>query len=228
MAASPARRARRRATVTARRLLGLDRSGPPPEATRPGQPLNPWTLPNAIGMVRLALIPVAVAIALRSDDGRTAAATILFAVVGFSDYLDGLAARLTGQYSRLGAILDPLTDRVLVLAASVVAFKFALLPRWALALLAARELFMLAATELAKVRGIELQIDQVGRWALWPTLLAFFVTALWETWVATALLYVGLLMSLVASVRYVRGWLSAARTRRETGRAQQPRPSTSA
>ena len=192
-------------------MLGLDRSGPPPPETRPGQPLRPWTVPNAIGMVRLALVPVALVLALRSGDGRTAPATILFAIVGFSDYLDGLAARLTGQYSRLGAILDPLTDRLLVLAGAIVAWQFELLPRWALAVLAAREVFMLAATQLAFRRGIELEINQLGRWAVWPTMLSGLVAMIWVTWVAPVLLYVGLVLSLAATALYVRGWVAAAR-----------------
>src|SRR5439155_4116753 len=53
-----------------RRLLGLDRSGPPPPETLPGAPLRPWTIPNAIGYARLALIPVFLVLALGSGDGR--------------------------------------------------------------------------------------------------------------------------------------------------------------
>ena len=64
-------------------------------------------------------------------------------MIAWSDYLDGMAARVTGQYSRLGALLDPLTDRLLVISGVVVCWHFELLPRWALAVLAARELFML-------------------------------------------------------------------------------------
>jgi cardiolipin synthase len=105
-----------RARLTFRRLSGLDRSGPPPPQTLKGQPLRPWTIPNAIGYVRLALIPVFLAFAFSSGDGHSAVATTIFAVVGWTDYLDGIAARVTGQYSRMGALLDPLVDRLLVLA----------------------------------------------------------------------------------------------------------------
>jgi cardiolipin synthase len=100
-----------RPSLTRRRLLGLDRSGPPPPETLRRQPLHPWTIPNAIGFVRLALVPVFLVLALSSGDGRRASASIIYAVIGGTDYLDGMAARLTGQYSRLGTLLDPLTDR---------------------------------------------------------------------------------------------------------------------
>ena len=88
-------------------------------------------------------------LALQSGDGRDTVATILFAFVAATDWFDGMAARITGQYSRLGALLDPLTDRLLVLSGAIVAWHFELLPRWALLVLAAREAFMLVLTELA-------------------------------------------------------------------------------
>ena len=49
-------------------------------------------------------------------NGHDALAVVLFAVIGWADYLDGFAARLTGQYSRLGAMLDPIVDRLLVIS----------------------------------------------------------------------------------------------------------------
>src|SRR3954453_23103593 len=101
-------------SITKRRLFGLDRSGPPPDATLSSQPLNPWTIPNAIGFLRLLGVPVFLLLALSSSDRQDAAATILFALAGWADYLDGFAPRLTGQYSRLGALLDPIVDPLLV------------------------------------------------------------------------------------------------------------------
>ena len=211
MAAHPQGRVAGRAPLTVRRLLGLDRSGPPPPETRPGQPLNPWTIPNAIGLARIALIPVAVVLAFRSGDGRIASATAIFAIAGFSDYLDGLAARLTGQYSRLGTLLDPLTDRLVVIAGAAVAWRFELLPRWALGVLAAREVFMVLAANLALRRGLDLRINQLGRWALLPTMLSLLVAGIWVTWVAPVLLYAGLAMTLAATALYVRDGVAALR-----------------
>src|SRR5260370_29054360 len=93
---------------TRRRLFGIDRSGPPPQATLSGHPLNPWTLPNAIGFARLAGIPVFLAVAFSSDNGQDALAVVLFPVIGWADYLDGFVARLTRPYSPLRALLDPI------------------------------------------------------------------------------------------------------------------------
>jgi cardiolipin synthase len=205
-----------RAPLTRKRLLGLDRSGGPPPETRRQQPLRPWTLPNAIGYVRIALLPVFLGLALGSDDGRHTGATILFAVVAATDYLDGMVARVTGQYSRLGALLDPLTDRLLVLSGAIVAWEFELLPRWALAVLGAREAFMLLLTQIALRRGIDLKLNMMGRWAVWPTMSALALAMIADTRWSEALLYLGLAMTLAATAIYLKDGLGMVRERGST------------
>jgi cardiolipin synthase len=186
------------------RLLGLDRSGPPPTQTQAGQPLRPWTLPNAIGFARLALIPVFLVVALSSSDGIGALQATLFALIGWGDYADGITARVTGQYSRLGALMDPVTDRLLVICGVVVTWHFQLLPRWALAVLAARELLMLAGGRYALSHGVELRINWPGRLAVAPVMGSFFFAMTGLRTFAEVLLYVGLALALSASVLYAR------------------------
>jgi cardiolipin synthase len=197
--------------LTFRRLVGLDRSGGPPPQTRRGEALHPYTIPNAIGVVRLGLIPVFLVLALDSGDGRDTTATILFAFVAATDWLDGMAARITGQYSRLGALLDPLTDRLLVISGAIVAWDFHLLARWALLVLAAREAFMLLLTQVALRRGIDLNVNMLGRWAVWPVMGALGLAMITETWVSNAMLYVGLAMTLAATALYLQDGLRALR-----------------
>jgi phosphatidylglycerophosphate synthase len=132
-----------------------------------------------------------------------------FAVVGWSDYLDGIAARLTGQYSRLGALLDPLVDRLLVIAGVVVCWHFELLPRWALGVLVARELFMLGLVRWGLRHGADIKVNWLGRLGIWPILSAlFFAMAGLET-VGEICLYVGLALVLAATVKYVRDGLAS-------------------
>ena len=104
-----------------RRLFGIDRSGPSPRETRRGAPLHPWTIPNLVGYVRLAAIPVFLALAFESGDGRATAPALIFFAIAVGDYVDGFLARATGQYSRMGALLDPVVDRLTVLSGAVVA-----------------------------------------------------------------------------------------------------------
>jgi cardiolipin synthase len=193
-----------RRRLTFGRLVGVDRSGPPPPETLAGQPLNLWTIPNAIGFARLLLIPVFLVVSLSSDSGVGVWPAVLFGVAGWSDYFDGIAARITGQYSRFGTLLDPITDRMLVLAGVIACWYHELLPRWALAILVARELFMLIAGREALRRGVEMQVNMVGRLAIWPVLSALeFAFCGLET-LSKVLFYVGLAMTLVATAMYVR------------------------
>jgi CDP-diacylglycerol--glycerol-3-phosphate 3-phosphatidyltransferase len=193
-----------KARLTFRRLSGLDRSGPPPPETLAGQPWRPWTIPNAIGFVRLALLPVFLVLALTSDEGTDIWPLVIFAVIGWSDYLDGIAARLTGQYSRLGALLDPLVDRLLVISGVVVCWKFELLPRWALAVLVARELFMMGLVRWGLKRGLNVKVNWFGRAGVWPVMTALFLAMAGVGWVADACLYVGLVLVLGATYLYLR------------------------
>ena len=203
--------------LTFRRLVGLDRSGGPPPQTRKGEPLNPWTIPNAIGFARLLLVPVFLAVGLSSGDGRSGLAFALFALIAWSDYFDGMAARVTGQYSRLGALLDPLVDRLLVVCGAAVAWHYETLPRWALAVLAARELFMLVLTQIALRRDFDLNVSMLGRWAVWPVMSALALALVIDSRVLDVVLYVGIAMTLAATARYLQDGVRAMREASTSG-----------
>lgn len=200
-----------RASLSIPRLFGLDRSGPPPPETLAGQPLRVWTIPNAIGFVRLALIPVFMVVALSSGDGVDALSATLFAVIGWGDYADGIAARVTRQYSRLGALMDPLTDRLLVICGVIVCWHFDLLPRWALAVLIARELAMVALGRYGLSRGVDLRINWPGRISVAPLMGALFFAMTGLGTFAEVLLYIGIALALLASALYLRSGLAQVR-----------------
>lgn len=194
-----------------RRLFGLDRSGPKPRQTRRGEPLHPWTLPNLVGYVRLAALPVFLVLAYSTDDGTSVASAMVFWAIAAGDYLDGLLARLTRQYSRMGALLDPLVDRLTILSGAVVCWSFELLPRWALALLALRELAMLVLAWYGLRHGVDIEVNWPGRISVFPIMGGIFLALLAPGWVATALLIWGLAMAIVATVLYAREGMRAAR-----------------
>jgi len=196
-----------------RRLFGLDRSGPPPRQTQKGEPLNPWTIPNFVGYVRLAALPLFLYLAFESGDGRSASAAIVFWLIAAGDYLDGFLARVTGQYSRLGSILDPVVDRLTILAGAVVCWHFELLPRWALALLALRELVMLALGQYGLRHGVEIRVNWPGRISVFPIMGGIFFAMVFAGWVPAALLIVGLGLAIVATVLYAQAGVQEVRQR---------------
>jgi cardiolipin synthase len=194
-----------------RRQFGIDRSGPNPKETRPGQPLRPWTLPNAIGYLRLAGLPVFLYLAFNSGDGRSFAAAALYWLIAAGDYFDGFVARATGQYSRMGALLDPVVDRATVLSGAAVCWHFNLLPRWALAVLAVREVVTLVLAQMALRRGDEIEINWLGRIAVFAVMGAIFWTMVIDSEIWSVLFVFGLACSLVSTALYIRAGLSKRR-----------------
>jgi cardiolipin synthase len=215
----------KRRPLTRRRLLGIDRSGPEPPQTRAGQPLRPFTAPNLIGYVRLAAIPVFLAIAFSSGDGRDALASAIFLAIALGDLLDGFVARATGQYSRLGALLDPVVDRLTILAGAAVCWHFELLPRAAIVLLALREVATLALARYGLRHGVDLEINWVGRIAVFLVMGGIFWAMVLDWAIIEIGFCVGVALAVLATVLYIR---HAARRIREA-RAVQPgvQPSSS-
>ena len=187
-----------------RRLLGLRRGGPEPVETRSGQPLRPLTLPNLIGFARIGLLGIFAVVAFSSDDGREPLSTTCFAVAAWGDYIDGMVARVTGQYSRLGALMDPFIDRLVVIVGVAVVWHFEMLPRWALAVLVAREVVMLVLVLGALRLGLDLHINWLGRISVWFTMGAVGAALFGWDGVKEPFLYVGVAGSLAASAQYVR------------------------
>lgn len=187
-----------------RKLFGLDRTGAEPAPTRAGQPLRPFTLPNLIGYLRLIGIPIFLVLAFGSGDGREPLAALFYFLIAGGDYVDGFLARVTGQYSRLGALMDPVIDRLTILSGIVVCWHFELLPRWLLALLLIRELATLLLARWGLSHGVDIEVNWFGRVAVFPVMISLLLALLVDTWVATALLVLGIALGVVATYLYAR------------------------
>lgn len=114
----------------------------------------PKSLPNLITAARLALVPVVVLAISREQWG---AAFLLFSVAGLSDGIDGVIARRYALTSRLGAILDPLADKALMLGVLVSLTLAGLVPVWFPSVLIARDALMVAGAGLARRAGRPLE-----------------------------------------------------------------------
>jgi cardiolipin synthase len=97
----------------------------------------------------------------------------------------------------------------------VVAFDFSLLPRWAIGVAIARELFMLGLSRYGLKHGVELKINWPGRIGVAPTMGAPFLAMAGVHWLALIMLYTGLALSISASVLYVRRGLAEAQRLRK-------------
>jgi cardiolipin synthase len=121
------------------------------------------TVPNLLSFVRILLIPVFVVL-LVDEDTRLAGFLLMGGVLA-TDWVDGVIARRTGQVTELGKLLDPLADRLAVIAALVTLIALDLFPLWAGAIVIARDVAVGLAGALLVRRGIRIDVRKLGKYA---------------------------------------------------------------
>lgn len=153
------------------------------------------TLPNAISLLRLALVPVFGLLIVRGQD---VAALVVLMVSGATDWLDGVLARRLGQVTRLGQLLDPAADRLFILVAVLGLAWRGTVPWWLVAVLVARDVVLAGMlVVLARAGYAPLPVHRAGKAGTFALLYAFPLLLL-ATW-----------PGLVGSVAWVLGWAFA-------------------
>lgn len=109
------------------------------------------TVPNAITLARLGVL--AAALGLLFGEGQRVSATVLLAVAGATDFLDGYVARRFGQVSTLGKVIDPVADRIVLASGAVAIVVYGALPVWLGAIVLGREAAISVATLVLAALG---------------------------------------------------------------------------
>jgi CDP-diacylglycerol--glycerol-3-phosphate 3-phosphatidyltransferase len=163
-------------------------------------------LPNALTVGRLALIPVFVALMIKAGDSLSWPAGILFGVAGVTDQIDGFLARRWHVESRFGKVADPLADRLMIDSGLILLVVYSRLPWPALAVIAARDLLLLGGYRVLAPRGIDVDVNVVGKaatWLLYAGIGFRIVThdsTEWPLWV----FWIGIALAVLAAMFYVR------------------------
>jgi cardiolipin synthase len=192
--------------------MAADPAAAPPPGRPPDRP--PWrvlTVPNAISLARLLGVPLFLYLLLVTE--QDLAALVVLAIGGTSDWLDGWVARRLGQVSRIGELLDPLADRLYILATLLAFTAREIVPVPFVVALLARELVLLAALGVLRRYGHgPPPVHYLGKTATFILLLAFPVlllaeavagTAAWAFPVGWALAWWGLVLYWVAGMMYL-------------------------
>jgi len=162
-------------------------------------------LPNALTLSRLVLIPIFVVLMVKAGDAHSWPAGILFGAAGVTDQVDGFLARAWHVESRFGKIADPLADRLMIDAAVIILVAYGRLPWAGLVVIAARDLLLLAGWRVLAPRGIDLDVNLLGKAATWILYAAIgfrIVThdhTSWPLW----LFWTGLAGAVIAAMFYV-------------------------
>jgi len=129
-------------------------------------------LPDQLTVARAAAVPVVVLLYAWSFDGHNYWATTVFVVAMATDWFDGRIARRRGHTTQLGTLLDPMADKVLVLAALVMLIGERVVPAWMVAAIVVRELLVSGLRLAALERGVVLHARDLGKLKTWSQALA--------------------------------------------------------
>ncbi|GIW97549.1 MAG: hypothetical protein KatS3mg111_0882 [Pirellulaceae bacterium] len=124
-----------------------------------------WNIPNALSLIRLAL---AAGVGLCIEFGAFLAALLLFIIAAGTDFLDGWWARRFNQVTRLGRILDPFVDKVIITAALValVAWPGSRIDAWMVTVILAREFLVTSIRSMIEGRGGDFSARWLGKWKM--------------------------------------------------------------
>jgi CDP-diacylglycerol---glycerol-3-phosphate 3-phosphatidyltransferase len=170
-----------------------------------------WTvsLPDQLTVARIAAVPIVVGLFAWGFPNHAYWATAVFVVAMATDQIDGWLARRRGTSSSLGKLLDPVADKVLVLAALVMLVGEGVIPAWMVALIVVREILVSGLRLAAVERGVVLGARDLGRAKTWAQALAAAIAGLaaaevWSQDVAWWAMFFALVATWVSGLDYAR------------------------
>jgi CDP-diacylglycerol--glycerol-3-phosphate 3-phosphatidyltransferase len=171
-------------------------------------------IPNALTILRFALVPVFVVLMVQAGDGHSWPAGILFGIAAITDQIDGALARRWHVESEFGKYADPLADRMMIDAAVLLLFLADRLPWAAIVIVFGRDVLLIVGARFAQPRGYEFSVNFLGKTATWVLYLAVgcvIVTYPEDKW-PLVLFWIGVGLAIAAAVVYAVGaWRALGR-----------------
>ncbi|ETX02021.1 MAG: CDP-diacylglycerol-glycerol-3-phosphate 3-phosphatidyltransferase [Candidatus Entotheonella factor] len=167
--------------------------------------------PNRITLIRIFLVPFLLICLLSPQGWYPIVAATIFLLAAATDWLDGHLARSLNQMTRLGQLLDPIADKLLVTAALVALVERQLVPAWMVAIILCREMAITGLRAVAAGQNIIIAADTVGKSKMVCLIIGAFLLML-----NVPMLYVpgiialslGLVLSLISGAEYIRSYLN--------------------
>jgi CDP-diacylglycerol--glycerol-3-phosphate 3-phosphatidyltransferase len=186
----------------------------------------PLNVPNVLTLLRILAVPVIVVALLGETPNGDALAAGVFALAAFTDGLDGYIARRRRDVTTFGKLVDPLADKLLIVAALVSLVSLGRLAAWVAMVIIARELAVTALRAVAVEQGVVISASWLGKVKTVLQVAAVFALIIWNpspTWV-DALVYLAVAVTVVSGVDYffgLRKRLEEERERRTAAKSEQ-------
>ena len=190
--------------------MGLD--APPLEETA----VKIFNVPNMLSLSRILSVPIFIVLMLEPSPVRALAAGIVFSLASATDWLDGYLARKWGQVTKMGKLLDPIADKILIMSALVtlVEIRSDVVHAWISIVIIGRDFAVTGLRAIASSVGIVIPAETVGKYkvgaqitAVLSLLLGYYLTNEWLRDLGIAALWVSMVLAVYSAVRYfMRYW----------------------
>jgi CDP-diacylglycerol--glycerol-3-phosphate 3-phosphatidyltransferase len=164
-------------------------------------------VPNALTLFRIFLVPILVVVLLTKFTGREYVGLGIFLIAAITDFFDGYLARKYNQVTRLGMLLDPIADKLLVSAALISLVELHLAPAWMIVIIIGREFAVSGLRSIATQHGVTIPASPLGKGKMVSQVVAISLLILgWELgkfmFIATVALWVVVVLAIVSGIDY--------------------------
>jgi CDP-diacylglycerol--glycerol-3-phosphate 3-phosphatidyltransferase len=167
--------------------------------------------PNRITLIRIFLVPILLVFLISPHGWYPMIAATIFVIAAFTDWLDGHLARSTNQITRLGQLLDPIADKLLVTSALVSLVGRQVIPAWVVAIILCRELAITGLRALAADSHIIIAAEVYGKYKMVFLIIGALLLMLNLPMLylpGMVALYIGMILSVISGVDYMRKYLA--------------------
>jgi CDP-diacylglycerol--glycerol-3-phosphate 3-phosphatidyltransferase len=168
-------------------------------------------IPNLLSVLRIALIPFFVFLLLPAGEETVCVGPfVVFALASITDFFDGYIARRTQQITKLGKLLDPIADKILIASALIFLVQLQRVSAWIVIVIIAREFAVTGIRAMASTEGIVMPADQLGKHKMGAQITAILMLLLnnrfwfldWHL-LGTLAIWVAMVLSLISGFQYV-------------------------
>jgi CDP-diacylglycerol--glycerol-3-phosphate 3-phosphatidyltransferase len=181
--------------------MGLDAS--PMETTT-------MNVPNLLSISRILAVPVFIVLMLEPTPLRALLAGIVFSIASATDWLDGYLARKWGQVTKIGKLLDPIADKILVASALIMLVDIARIPSWIAIIIIGREIAITGLRAMAASEGIVIAAENMGKWKVGAQITAVLCLVLdyhlgteWISDVGRIAIFIAMILAVISGLRYI-------------------------
>jgi len=173
--------------------------------------LNIFNIPNLLSLSRILSVPVFIILMLEPSPVRALLAGIVFSLASATDWLDGYLARRWGQVTKIGKLLDPIADKILIMSALVILVEIRsdIVHSWIAIVIIGREFAVTGLRSIAASEGIVIPAETVGKYkvgaqitAVLLLLLDYYLDKGWMTDLGQIALWVAMVLAVYSAAQY--------------------------